>query len=157
MHARIGVPGGFGEGLLSEIESPEFATVAGLIKNLHGSALDKNDINTKQKKRLICFLIHRRKTIRHQLDQSSSVYSYLLLSVQVLFLFKELLYFIILLLLFIIYFYFYFFVLINKLLSIDKKHYYKFSEVQFSKLKNNIIYYSLLLFCNQTTINPIFP
>ncbi|KUO60798.1 cell division protein FtsA [bacterium BRH_c32] len=50
MHARIGVPSGFGDGLLREIESPEYATVAGLIKNLPGSALDKNDINIKQKK-----------------------------------------------------------------------------------------------------------
>ncbi|MFA7289747.1 MAG: cell division protein FtsA [Melioribacteraceae bacterium] len=48
MHTRIGVPTGFGDGLLREIESPEFATVSGLVKNLPGSALDKNEINVKQ-------------------------------------------------------------------------------------------------------------
>ncbi len=47
---RIGVPLELGEGLSNEIESPEFATVAGLIKGIPGSTSSENTSSSKIKK-----------------------------------------------------------------------------------------------------------
>jgi len=47
---RIGVPLELGEGLSNEIESPEFATVAGLIKGIPGSTSSENTASAKIKK-----------------------------------------------------------------------------------------------------------
>ncbi|GBD92103.1 cell division protein FtsA [bacterium BMS3Abin04] len=47
---RIGVPLELGEGLSNEIESPEFATVAGLIKGIPGSNSSENSASAKIKK-----------------------------------------------------------------------------------------------------------
>lgn len=52
--ARIGVPQELGSGLSDEIESPEFATVAGLIKGVPGSTSRENivtPVETKAKKK----------------------------------------------------------------------------------------------------------
>lgn len=50
MPTRMGVPLEFGDGLSKEIESPEFATVAGLVKGIPGSA-GEDEVNvTKEKK-----------------------------------------------------------------------------------------------------------
>ncbi|HVO74497.1 MAG TPA: cell division protein FtsA [Ignavibacteriaceae bacterium] len=48
--ARIGVPQELGQGLSSEIESPEFATVAGLIKGVPGSKSSEHQIIIRPKK-----------------------------------------------------------------------------------------------------------
>lgn len=48
--ARIGVPQELGEGLSIEIESPEFATVTGLIRGIPGSSSSENIITIKPKK-----------------------------------------------------------------------------------------------------------
>jgi len=48
--ARIGVPLELGNGLSNEIESPEFATVAGLIKGIPGSTSSENMIESKFKR-----------------------------------------------------------------------------------------------------------
>lgn len=48
--ARIGVPQELGEGLSNEIESPEFATVAGLIKGIPGSKSSEYQVMIKPKK-----------------------------------------------------------------------------------------------------------
>ena len=47
--ARIGVPQELGEGLSNEIESPEFATVAGLIKGIPGSKAGEFQLFKKKK------------------------------------------------------------------------------------------------------------
>jgi cell division protein FtsA len=47
--ARIGVPQELGEGLSNEIESPEFATVAGLIRGIPGSKSSDYQIIKKKK------------------------------------------------------------------------------------------------------------
>ncbi len=47
---RIGVPLELGNGLSNEIESPEFATVAGLIKGIPGSTSSENVISLKSSK-----------------------------------------------------------------------------------------------------------
>jgi cell division protein FtsA len=53
--ARIGVPLDFGEGLADEIESPEFATVAGLIRGIPGgkSSEYQSLLNVKRRKKKI--------------------------------------------------------------------------------------------------------
>jgi len=48
--ARIGVPQELGAGLSNEIESPEFATVAGLIKGIPGGKSSEYQILIKSKK-----------------------------------------------------------------------------------------------------------
>ncbi|MGE5860840.1 MAG: cell division protein FtsA [Ignavibacteria bacterium] len=48
--ARIGVPQELGQGLSNEIESPEFATVAGLIKGVPGSKSSEYQIMIRPKK-----------------------------------------------------------------------------------------------------------
>lgn len=48
---RIGVPLELGTGLSNEIESPEFATVAGLIKGIPGTTSHDAVITTKEKKK----------------------------------------------------------------------------------------------------------
>lgn len=48
--ARIGVPLELGSGLSNEIESPEFATVAGLIKGIPGGKSSQYPIKTKKRK-----------------------------------------------------------------------------------------------------------
>ncbi len=48
--ARIGVPQELGEGLSDEIESPEFATVAGLIKGVPGSKSSEYQVMIRPKK-----------------------------------------------------------------------------------------------------------
>lgn len=48
--ARIGVPLELSEGLANEIESPEFATAAGLIKGIPGSTSHENMVTVKEKK-----------------------------------------------------------------------------------------------------------
>ncbi len=48
--ARIGVPLELGEGLSNEIESPEFATVAGLIKGIPGTNSSEAITESKKKK-----------------------------------------------------------------------------------------------------------
>jgi cell division protein FtsA len=48
--ARIGVPQELGEGLSDEIESPEFATVAGLIKGIPGSKSSEYQVMIRPKK-----------------------------------------------------------------------------------------------------------
>ncbi len=48
--ARIGVPQDLGEGLSSEIESPEFATVTGLIRGIPGSSSSENQVYIKTQK-----------------------------------------------------------------------------------------------------------
>jgi cell division protein FtsA len=48
--ARIGVPQELGRGLSSEIESPEFATVAGLIKGVPGSRSSEYQVMIRPKK-----------------------------------------------------------------------------------------------------------
>ncbi len=48
--ARIGVPLELGNGLSNEIESPEFATVAGLIKGIPGSTSSENIVASKFKR-----------------------------------------------------------------------------------------------------------
>lgn len=47
---RIGVPLDLGSGLSTEIESPEFATVSGLIRGIPGSLSHENFVNVKEKK-----------------------------------------------------------------------------------------------------------
>ncbi len=47
---RIGVPLDLGSGLSSEIESPEFATAAGLIRGIPGSLSHENFVVVKEKK-----------------------------------------------------------------------------------------------------------
>ncbi len=49
--ARIGVPLELGKGLSNEIESPEFATVAGLIRGIPGMTTPENFINVKGSKK----------------------------------------------------------------------------------------------------------
>lgn len=49
--ARIGVPLDLGSGLSHEIESPEFATVAGLIKGLPGTTQTENTVEIKKIKK----------------------------------------------------------------------------------------------------------
>jgi len=48
--ARIGVPQELGAGLSNEIESPEFATVAGLVRGIPGTGSSENMISVKTKK-----------------------------------------------------------------------------------------------------------
>ncbi len=48
--ARIGVPLELGTGLSKEIESPEFATVAGLAKGTPGTGSSENLISVKEQK-----------------------------------------------------------------------------------------------------------
>jgi cell division protein FtsA len=48
--SRIGVPLDLGTGLSKEIESPEFATVAGLAKGIPGTSSSENLINVKSSK-----------------------------------------------------------------------------------------------------------
>jgi cell division protein FtsA len=48
--ARIGVPIELGKGLSNEIESPEFATVAGLIKGVPGTTSSSTWISVDEKK-----------------------------------------------------------------------------------------------------------
>ena len=48
--ARIGVPQSLGEGLSNEIESPEFATVAGLIRGIPGGKSSEYQSLLKRKK-----------------------------------------------------------------------------------------------------------
>jgi cell division protein FtsA len=48
--ARIGVPQELGKGLSNEIESPEFATVAGLIKGIPGGKSSEYQILVKPDK-----------------------------------------------------------------------------------------------------------
>ncbi|OGU61199.1 MAG: cell division protein FtsA [Ignavibacteria bacterium RBG_13_36_8] len=50
MPARMGVPLELGSGLSKEIGSPEFATVAGLIRGMPGSSEEQNFIKIKQRK-----------------------------------------------------------------------------------------------------------
>lgn len=50
MPTRMGVPLEFGDGLSKEIESPEFATVAGLVKGIPGSTEEDGVNVTKEKK-----------------------------------------------------------------------------------------------------------
>ncbi len=47
--ARIGVPQALGEGLSNEIESPEFATVAGLIRGVPGGKSSEYQTLLKKK------------------------------------------------------------------------------------------------------------
>jgi cell division protein FtsA len=49
--ARIGVPIELGQGLSNEIESPEFATVAGLIKGIPGSTSSSNWLSESEEKK----------------------------------------------------------------------------------------------------------
>ncbi|MEG8948068.1 cell division protein FtsA [Rosettibacter firmus] len=49
--ARIGVPLELGEGLSHEIESPEFATVAGLVKGLPGMMQEESKVEVKKLKK----------------------------------------------------------------------------------------------------------
>lgn len=49
--ARIGVPIELGKGLSTEIESPEFATVAGLIKGIPGSTSSSNWLSEGEEKK----------------------------------------------------------------------------------------------------------
>ncbi len=51
MPARIGVPLDLGEGLSHEIESPEFATVAGLVKGLPGMIQEESTVEIKKSKK----------------------------------------------------------------------------------------------------------
>jgi cell division protein FtsA len=53
--ARIGVPLDLGEGLADEIESPEFATVAGLIRGIPGgkSSEYQSLLNVRRRKKKI--------------------------------------------------------------------------------------------------------
>ena len=53
--ARIGVPLDLGEGLADEIESPEFATVAGLIRGIPGgkSSEFQSLLNVRRRKKKI--------------------------------------------------------------------------------------------------------
>ena len=50
MPTRIGVPQELGSGLSNEIESPEFATVAGLIRGIPGGKSSEYQILIKPKK-----------------------------------------------------------------------------------------------------------
>jgi cell division protein FtsA len=50
MPARIGIPLELGSGLSTEIESPEFATVGGLIKGVPGSPAEDTGKTFKLKK-----------------------------------------------------------------------------------------------------------
>ena len=51
MPARMGVPLSLGAGLSNEIESPEFATVAGLIKGVPGSTSSENIVIPQKEKK----------------------------------------------------------------------------------------------------------
>lgn len=48
---KLGIPLDLGEGLSNEIESPEFATVAGLVRRIPGSTSNANWLNGESKKR----------------------------------------------------------------------------------------------------------
>lgn len=48
--ARIGVPMDLGSGLADKIASPEFATVAGLVRGVPGSSSEESGIEAKEKK-----------------------------------------------------------------------------------------------------------
>ncbi len=48
--ARIGVPMDLGSGLADEIGSPEFATVAGLVRGVSGSSSSESSVMSKEKK-----------------------------------------------------------------------------------------------------------
>lgn len=50
MPARIGVPLELGSGLSNEVESPEFATVAGLIRGIPGKSSTETTITTVKSK-----------------------------------------------------------------------------------------------------------
>lgn len=68
--ARIGVPLELGSGLSNEIGSPEFATVAGLIKGIPGSTASDSiikDKSSKKKKNIITNLIRRLQEIFDEL------------------------------------------------------------------------------------------
>ena len=57
--ARIGVPLELGTGLSNEIESPEFATVAGLIKGIPGSPSHENVVIVKETKEKSKFKLNK--------------------------------------------------------------------------------------------------
>ncbi|MFH1197763.1 MAG: cell division protein FtsA [bacterium] len=70
LHARIGVPIQLGNGLSNEIESPEFATLAGLIKGIPGTTSSDDLISVKERKAKTKFNLGSRfKKIREFFDE----------------------------------------------------------------------------------------